>query len=90
LSNDNLEKMAHAIAADWETMAKTLGFSNDEMNQIKNGQPGMIRQTLRMLNIWRLSIAAIQKWTDLIKSLHDTARSVQCCAKLLEMISNHV
>ena len=90
MSNDNLEKMAYAIAADWETMGKKLGFSNDEINQIKNGQPGTVRQTLRMLDIWRLSPAAIQKGTDLIKSLHDTARSAQCGAKLLGMISNHV
>ena len=90
MSNDNLEKMAYAIAADWETMGKKLGFSNDEINQIKNGQPGTVRQTLRMLDIWRLSPAAIQKGTDLIKSLHDTARSAQCGAKLLGMISTHV
>ena len=80
--------MAYAIAADWEPMAKKLGFSNDEINQIKNGQPGMVRQTLRMLDIWRLSTAAIQKGTNLMKSLHDTARSAQCGAKLLGMISN--
>jgi len=90
LSNDSLEKMAYAIATDWENMAKKLGFSNDEINRIKNGQPEMVLQTLRMLDIWRLSSAAIQKGTDLIKSLHDTARSAQCGAKLLGMISNHV
>ena len=82
--------MAYAIAADWEPMAKKLGFSNDEINQVKNGQPGMVRQTLRMLDIWRLSTVAIQKGTDLIKSLHDTARSAQCGAKLLGMISNQL
>jgi hypothetical protein len=82
--------MAYAIAADWEPMAKKLGFSNDEINQIKNGQPGIVRQTLRMLDIWRLSTVAIQKGTDLIKSLHDTARSAQCGAKLLGMISNQL
>ena len=90
MSNDNLERMAYALAADWETMAQKLDFSNDEINQIKNGQPGTLRQTLRMLDIWRLSPAAIQKGTDLIKSLHDTARSAQCGAKLLGMISTHV
>ena len=82
--------MAYVIAADWETMAKKLGFIIDEINQIKNGQPGTVRQTLRMLDIWRLSPAAIQKGTDLIKSLHDIARSAQCGAKLLGMITNHV
>ena len=82
--------MAYAIATDWENMAKKLGFSNDEINRIKNGQPEMVLQTLRMLDIWRLSSAAIQKGTDLTKSLHDTARSAQCGAKLLGMISNHV
>ena len=82
--------MAYAIAADWEPMAKKLGFSNDDINQIKNDQPGMVRQTLRMLDIWRLSTVAIQKGTDLIKSLHDTARSAQCGAKLLGMISNQL
>ena len=82
--------MAYVIAADWETMGTKLGFINDEINRIKNGQTGMVRQTLRMLNIWRLSTAIIQKETDLIKSVHDTARSVQCGAKLLGMISNHV
>ena len=82
--------MAYAIAADWEPMAKKFGFSNDEINQIKNGQPGIVRQTLRMLDIWRLSTVAIQKGTDLIKSLHDTARSAQCGAKLLGMISNQL
>ena len=82
--------MAFAISGAWEPMAKKLGFSNDEMNQIKNGQPGTVRQTLRMLDIWRLSTVAIQKGTDLIKCLHDTARSAQCGAKLLGMISNHV
>ena len=82
--------MAYAIAAEWEPMAKKLGFSNDEINLIRNVQPGMGRQTLRMLDIWRLSTVAIQKGTDLIKSLHDTARSAQCGAKLLGMISTHV
>jgi hypothetical protein len=82
--------MAYAIAADWEPMAKKLGFSNDDINQIKNDQPGMVRQTLRMLDIWRLSTAAIQKGTNLMKSLHDTARSAQCGAKLLGMISNQL
>ena len=90
MSNDNLERMAYALAADWETMGQKLGFSNDEINQIKNDQPGTLRQTLRMLDIWRLSPAAIQKGTDLIKSLHDIARSAQCGAKLLGMISTHV
>jgi hypothetical protein len=32
--------MAYVIAADWETMAKKLGSIIDEINQIKNGQPG--------------------------------------------------
>ena len=82
--------MAYVIAADWETMGKKLGFINDEINQIKNGQSGTVRKTLRMLDIWRLSPAAIQKGTDLIKSLHDIARSAQCGAKLLGMITNHV
>jgi hypothetical protein len=82
--------MAFAIAADWERMAKKLGFSNDEINQIRNCQPGMVSQTLRMLDIWRLSTAAIQKGSNLIKNLHETARSAQCGAKLLGMISNHV
>ena len=82
--------MAYAIAADWEPMAKKLGFSNDEINQIKNGQPGMVRQTLRMLATWRLSTVALQKGTDLINNLHDTARSAQCGAKLLGMISNQL
>jgi len=82
--------MAYVIAADWETMGKKLGFINDEINQIKNGQPGTVRQTLRMLDIWRLSPAVIQKETDLIQSLHDIARSAQCGAKLLGMITNHV
>jgi hypothetical protein len=82
--------MAYVIAADWETMGKKLGFINDEINQIKNGQSGTVRQTLRMLDIWRLSPAAIQKGTDLIKSLHGIARSAQCGAKLLGMITNHV
>ena len=82
--------MAYVIAADWETMAKKLGSIIDEINQIKNGQPGTVRQTLRMLDIWRLSPAAIQKGTDLIKSLHDIARSAQCGAKLLGMITKHV
>jgi hypothetical protein len=82
--------MAYAIAADWEPMAKKLGFSNDDINQIKNDQPGMVRQTLRMLDIWRLSTAAIQKGTNLMKSLHETARSAQCGAKLLGMISNQL
>jgi hypothetical protein len=82
--------MAFAIAADWERMAKKLGFSNDEINQKRNCQPGMVSQTLRMLDIWRLSTAAIQKGSNLIKNLHETARSAQCGAKLLGMISNHV
>ena len=82
--------MAYVIAADWEPMAKKFGFSNDEINQIKNGHSGTVRQTLRMLDIWRLSTVAIQKGTDLIKSLHDTARSAQCGAKLHGMIFNHV
>jgi hypothetical protein len=82
--------MAYVIAADWETMGKKLGFINDEINQIKNGQSGTVRQTLRMLDIWRLSPAAIQKGTDLITSLHGIARSAQCGAKLLGMITNHV
>ena len=90
MSNDNLEKMAYALAADWETMAKKLDFSIDEIKKIKNGQPCTVHQSLRMLDIWRLSPAAIQKGTDLIKSLHDTARSAQCGAKLLGMISTHV
>jgi len=78
--------MAYVIAADWETMGKRLGFINDEINRIKNGHPGTLRQTLRMLDTWRLSPAAIQKGTDLIKSLH----SAQCGAKLLGLISKHV
>ena len=82
--------MAYVIAADWETMGKKLGFINDEINQIENGQPRTVRQTLRMLDIWRLSPAAIQKGTDLIKSLHGIAGSAQCGAKLLGMITNHV
>jgi hypothetical protein len=64
--------MAYTIAADWETMGKKLGFSNDEINQIKNGQPGTVRQTLRMLDIWRLSPAAIQKGTDLTKHVSNS------------------
>jgi hypothetical protein len=75
--------MAYVIAADWETIRKKLGFINDEINQIKNGQSGTVRQTLRMLDIWRVSPAAIQKGTDLIKSLHGIARSdYQSCVKL--------
>jgi hypothetical protein len=45
--------MAYVIAADWETMVKKLGSIIDEINQIKNGQPGTVRQTLRMLDIWK-------------------------------------
>ncbi|XP_071173582.1 uncharacterized protein [Mytilus edulis] len=89
-SNDSLEKMAFAIAGEWESMAKKLGFTNDEINEIKNNQPLAVRQTLRMLDIWRLSDSAIQKGTDLVKNFLETAKSAQCGAKLLTIISRNI
>ncbi|XP_052059579.1 uncharacterized protein LOC127700210 isoform X2 [Mytilus californianus] len=89
-SNDSLEKMSFAIAGEWESMAKKLGFTNDEINKIKNSQPGAVKQTLRMLDLWRLSDSAIQKGTDLVKNFHETAKSAQCGAKLLTIISKNV
>ncbi|VDI23349.1 Hypothetical predicted protein [Mytilus galloprovincialis] len=86
-SNDSLEKMAFAIAGEWESMAKKLGFTNEEINEIKNNQPLAVRQTLRMLDIWRLSDSAIQKVTDLVKNFLETA---QCGAKLLTIISRNI
>jgi hypothetical protein len=41
--------MAYAIAADWEPMAKKLGFSNDEINQIKNGQQWFAMSILQLI-----------------------------------------
>ncbi|XP_052059590.1 uncharacterized protein LOC127700211 isoform X3 [Mytilus californianus] len=87
LSNDNLEKMAYVLAKDWEVFAKKLGFSSDDINKIKSNQPGEVRRTLRVLDLWRLSDGAIQKGTELVKSLHQAARAAQCGAKLLSMIS---
>ncbi|VDI49803.1 Hypothetical predicted protein [Mytilus galloprovincialis] len=89
-SNDSLEKMSFAIAGEWESMAKKLGFTNDEINQIRHSQPGAVRQTLRMLDVWRLSDSAIHKGTDLVKNFLETAKSAQCGAKLLTIISKHV
>lgn len=79
--------MAYVLAKDWEVFAKKLGFSCDEINKIKSNQPGEVRRTLRVLDLWRLSDGAIQKGTDLVKSLHQAARAAQCGAKLLSMIS---
>ncbi|XP_076113369.1 uncharacterized protein LOC143081020 [Mytilus galloprovincialis] len=89
-SNDSLEKMAFAIAAEWESMATKLGFEKDEINQIKSSQPSTVKQTLRMLDVWRLSDSAIQKGTDLVKSFHETAKSAKCGAKLQTIISKNI
>ena len=87
LSNDSLEKIAYAVAGDWETLAKKLGFTRDDINKIKSSQAGTVKQTLRMLDLWRLSDSAIQKGTNLVKSFHETAKSAHCAEKLLTMIS---
>lgn len=82
--------MAFAIAAEWESMATKLGFEKDEINQIKSSQPRAVKQTLRMLDVWRLSDCAIQKGTELVKSFHETAKSAKCGAKLLTIISKNI
>ncbi|CAG2207049.1 unnamed protein product [Mytilus edulis] len=89
-SNDSLEKMAFAIAGEWESMARQLGFTNDEINVIETSQPADVKKTLRMLDLWRLSDNAIQKGTDLVKNFHETAKSAKCGAKLLTIISKNV
>lgn len=89
-SNDSLEKMAFAIAGEWESMERQLGFTNDEINIIETSQPAVVKKTLRMLDLWRLSYNAIQKGTDLVKNFHETAKSAKCGAKLLTIISKNV
>ena len=87
LSNDSLKKKAYTLAGDWETLAKKLGFTFDDINKIKRSQAGTVKQKLRMLDLWRLSDSAIQKGTDLVKNFHETAKSAHCAEKLLTMIS---
>jgi hypothetical protein len=42
-----------------------------------------------MLDIWRLSDAAILKGTDLIKYFYECAKSAKCSSKLLNMTIGH-
>ena len=89
-SNDTIEKIAKGIPENWETFAKKLGCSNDDITRIKSTHVFKVKQALQMLDWWRLTDSAIQKGTDLVKSFHETAKSAQLGARLLTLVSSHL
>ena len=89
MSNESLRKLAYCLAEDWEVMAKKLGLGQTVINEIKSTHKKLIRQSLKMLDIWRLSDAAILKGTDLIKYFYECAKSAKCSSKLLNMKIGH-
>ena len=81
--------MAYRLSDDWEVMAKKLGLDQSVTKEIKDTQKNQIRQALKMLDIWRLSDAAIMKGTDIIKHFHECAKSAKCSARLLDRTVKH-
>ena len=82
-------RLIDAVAADWETVAKFLGFSNGQIRNVKRSHPGEVKAAAtEMLTSWLRSDTKAT-WEKLIKALKDASDDLSVDAETFEYALLH-
>ncbi|CAC5381783.1 unnamed protein product [Mytilus coruscus] len=83
-TNERIEKIAYIIARDWKIIAEKLNFINNDISRIISSEDGLVRQAMRMLEMWRILDAVVMTPESPLIQLCDISKSLNCHNTLVE------
>lgn len=76
--------MAYIIARDWKIIAEKLNISNYDISRIISSEDGLVRQAIRMLEMWRILDSVVMTSESPLLKLCDISESLRCHNTLVE------
>ncbi|CAC5381785.1 unnamed protein product [Mytilus coruscus] len=83
-TNERIEKIAYIIARDWKIIADKLNLSNYDISRIISSEDGLVRQAIRMLEMWRIVDAVVMTSESPLTKMCDISKSLNCHDSLVE------
>ncbi|XP_071173539.1 uncharacterized protein [Mytilus edulis] len=88
-TNERIEKIAYIIARDWKIIAEKLNFSNYDISRIISSEDGLVRQAMRMLEMWRIVDAVVMTPESPLRKLCKISESLICVNALIEWLKEY-